>query len=108
MILNTGAQQGCVLSPLLYSLFPHDCVAMHASISIIKFADDTTVVGLITNNEETVFREEVRALGVWCQDSNLTLNVNKTKEMIVDFRKQRREHPPIHIDGTVVEKVGSF
>jgi hypothetical protein len=45
---------------------------------------------------------------VWCQENNLTLNVNKTKEMIVDFRKQQREHPPIHIDGTVVEKVESF
>ena len=44
LILNTGAPQGCVLSPLLYSLFTHDCVAMHASNSIIKFADDTTVV----------------------------------------------------------------
>ena len=41
LIRNTGAPQGCVLSPLLYSLFTHDCVAMHASKSIIKFADDT-------------------------------------------------------------------
>ncbi|XP_064842981.1 uncharacterized protein LOC135554550 [Oncorhynchus masou masou] len=56
----------------------------------------------------THYREEVRALGVWCQENNLTLNVNKTKEMIVDFRKQQREHPPIHIDGTVVERVASF
>ena len=23
----------------------------------------------------------------------------------MDFRKQQREHPPIHIDGTVVERV---
>ena len=38
----------------------------------------------------------------------VTLNVNKTKEMIVDFRKQQRQHPPIHIDGTVVERVVSF
>ncbi|CDQ97627.1 unnamed protein product [Oncorhynchus mykiss] len=94
LIPNTGAPQGCVLSPLLYSLFTHDCVAMHASNSIIKFADDTTVVGLITNNNEMAYREEVRALGVWCQENNLTLNVNKTKEMIVDFRKQQREQPP--------------
>ena len=28
--------------------------------------------------------------------------------MMVDFRKQQREHPPIHIDGTAVEKVESF
>ena len=64
LILNTGAPQGCVRTPLLYSLFTHDCVAMHASNSIIKFADDTTVVGLITNNDETAYREEVRAFRV--------------------------------------------
>ena len=38
----------------------------------------------------------------------LTLSLNKTKEMIVDFRKQQREHIPIHIDGTAVKKVESF
>ena len=27
LILNTGAPQGCVFSPLLYSLFTHNCVA---------------------------------------------------------------------------------
>jgi hypothetical protein len=47
LILNTGAPQGCVLSPFLYSLFTHDCMAGHNSNTIIKFADDTTVVGLI-------------------------------------------------------------
>ena len=61
LILNT-APQGCVLSPLLYSLFTHDCMAMHASNSIIKFADDTTLVGLINNNDKTAYMEEVRAL----------------------------------------------
>ena len=35
-------------------------MAMHAYNSIIKFADDTTVVSLITNNDETAYREEVR------------------------------------------------
>jgi hypothetical protein len=65
---------------------------MHASNSIIKFADDTTVAGLITNNDEMADREEVRALVVWCQENNLTLNVIKRNEMTVDFRKQQREH----------------
>jgi gmma-aminobutyric acid receptor subunit gamma/cGMP-dependent protein kinase 2 len=62
LFLKTGAPQGCVLSPIMYSPFTHDCVATHACNSIIKFADDTTVVGLITNNDETAYREEVRAL----------------------------------------------
>jgi hypothetical protein len=53
-------------------------MAKHTSNSIIKFADDTTVVGLITNDDTTAYREEVRALGVWCLEKNLSLYVNKT------------------------------
>ena len=68
-----------MLSPLLYSLFTHDCVAKHDSNTIIKFADDTTVLSLITDNNETVYWEEVRDLEVWSQDYNLSLNVSKTK-----------------------------
>ena len=68
-----------MLSPLLYSLFTHDCVAKHYSNTIITFADNTTVAGLITDNDETAYREEVRDLAVWCQDNNLSLNVSQTK-----------------------------
>ena len=71
-----------MLSPLLYSLFTHDCVAAYDSNIIIKFADHTTVVGLITEHDETAYREEVRDLAVLCQDNNLSLNVSKTKELI--------------------------
>jgi hypothetical protein len=62
-----------VLNPLLYSLFTHDCVAEHDSNTIIKSVDDTTVVGLITDDDETAYREKVRDLSVWCQDNNLSL-----------------------------------
>ena len=97
-----------MLRPLLYSLFSNDCMAKHDSNTIVKFADDTTVVGLITDNDGTANREEVRDLAEWCQDNNLSLKGSKTKEMIVDFRKRRAEHAPIHIDGAVVELVESF
>ena len=73
-----------MLSPLLYSLFTHDSMARHDYNTIIKFADDITVVGLITDNDETAYRDEVRDLAVWCQDNNLSLNMIETKEMIVD------------------------
>ncbi len=107
--LNVGAPQGCVLSPLLYSLYTHDCVSSHSSTSIVKFADDTVVLGLISNNDETAYLGEVERLSSWCQDNCLSLNVSKTKELIVDFRKrQQRPYTPLMISGTPVERVSSF
>ena len=50
----------------------------------------------------------VRDLAVWCQDNNLSLNVIKTKDMIVDYRKRRTQHTPIFIDRAVVKQVESF
>ncbi|KAI3358110.1 hypothetical protein L3Q82_002980 [Scortum barcoo] len=47
LVLNTGTPQGCVLSPALFTLFTSDCSAIHSTNTIVKFADDTTIVGLI-------------------------------------------------------------
>ncbi|KAK3572187.1 hypothetical protein QTP86_024858 [Hemibagrus guttatus] len=74
--LSIGAPQGCVLSPLLFTLLIHDCAAMHSSNHIVKFADDTTVPG-----------------------------VDNTKEMVVDFRRAQSDHSPLFIDGSPVEIV---
>ncbi|KAI3354714.1 hypothetical protein L3Q82_019205, partial [Scortum barcoo] len=40
------------MSPFLYSLLTHDCRPADSSNTIIKFADDTTVIGLIKDSDE--------------------------------------------------------
>ncbi|TWW53073.1 NACHT, LRR and PYD domains-containing protein 12 [Takifugu flavidus] len=69
--ISTGSPQGCVLPPLLFSL--------HQSVKLIKFVDDTTLIGLISNGDETAYRREVARLVSWCGHNNLQLNAQKTE-----------------------------
>ena len=78
-VLKTGSWQGCVMSSLLYSLFTNDCVSHHASVQLIKYADDTSVEGLIENSDESVYRQHVDFLVSWCGRNNLKLSTLKTK-----------------------------
>ncbi|KAK3514088.1 hypothetical protein QTP70_003217 [Hemibagrus guttatus] len=106
---NTGIPQCCVLSPFLYSLFTHEYRPVYGSNSIIKFSDDTTVIGLISDSDETAYMAEVQHLVAWCDDNNLLLNNSKAKELIIDFRREKgRMHDPIHINRMAVERVSSF
>ncbi|KAI4889951.1 hypothetical protein NFI96_007815, partial [Prochilodus magdalenae] len=71
-------------------LYSHLCnwvldflTARHTSNTIFKFADDTTILGLNTDGDETAYREE-------------------------DYRKlQRGGHSPLYINGAEVERVSS-
>ncbi|KAK3506239.1 hypothetical protein QTP70_017788 [Hemibagrus guttatus] len=69
----------------------------------------SVVVGLISDNNEIAYLEEVRNLENWCQRKNLLLNISKTKELIVDFstKQERNYYTPI-INKSPVETLDSF
>ena len=46
---STGAPQGCVISPILPVLYTNDCVCNERESFMIKFADDTVLTGLLTD-----------------------------------------------------------
>ncbi len=106
--ISTGAPQGCVLSPLLFSLYTKECTSKDLSVKLLKFADDTTLICLIQDGDEYAYRQEVKELAVWCSLNNLELNTLKSVEMIVDFRRNSPALPPLTTMKSTVTAVESF
>ena len=63
------------------------------------------MIGLIIDDDQSDYRNECELLVKWSNDNNLILNVDKTKELIVDFRKCRHLKDSIIINGSVVKQV---
>eukprot|EP00061_Rhincodon_typus_P010074 g34084.t1 len=76
-----------------------DCVTKFHTDSIYQFTDDTTILGQISDNNETEYKKNIECLAVQCKETNLSINVSKTKELVSDFRKQSGGHAPVCSNG---------
>ena len=79
---------------------------IHTLTLIIIDADDTAIVGCLSDQS---YFDEIDILNKWFGDFFLTLNVCKTKEIILDFRKGHNHEPAtIHPSGPYsVQSVGA-
>ena len=108
VVSSTGAPQGTVLSPVLFTLYTSDFQYNSESCHVQKFADDTPIVGCVRNGQEEEYRKLIQDFVEWCNSNHLRLNTTKTKEMVVDFRRPRPQPEPVIINGECVEQVQTY
>lgn len=82
-------------------------MAIHSSNRVLKFVE-TTIEGLITNNDEAVYRGDAAPVPVVFREQP-GVQHTKIKEIIVDYRKSRRTvHIPFIIQGEGMEYVDNI
>ena len=72
----------------------------------IKYSDDSAILDM--SNSDSVYFDEIKKFCNWCKENFLDLNVKKTKEILVDFRKNPETVPDLMINGECVERVKEY
>ena len=88
---NTRTPLGTVLSPFLFSLYTtvEDSRSSNVDCMINKYADVTVLIGQITDDDDTYYRQEIDSFVRWCDQNHLELNVGKTNKNLMEFRKKK-------------------
>ena len=66
---------------------------MYASCPLIRFAEDTALIGLISNDNHSIYLDQVNSFVDYCNINFLELNAKKMKEMIFDYRTKYKVTP---------------
>ena len=83
--VRSGVPQGKKLGPWLFLLMINDLKPSQGNSR--KYVDDTTLAEIVPRNGESIIQSTVSDVEEWSKKNKLQLNLDKCKEMIVDFKK---------------------
>ncbi|KAI4883525.1 hypothetical protein NFI96_005239 [Prochilodus magdalenae] len=97
VVSSTGAPQGTVLSPFLFTLYTSDFRYNSETCHMQNFSDDTAIVVCVRGGQEAEYRNLVEDFVAWCHRNKL-----------VDFRRARPLTQLVFIEGVEVEMVRTY
>ena len=97
---TAGVSQGTVLSSVLFIVYSDDCRGSD-ECPVVKFSDGTAITDL--SNSHQSITDFVHRFSEWWSDNHL--NALKTREMIIDFRRNSAVLPKFSITSTEVDRM---
>ena len=93
--MGTGVPQGSIMGSLLFSIYINELVTVSNTINYIMYADDTTVYYKVENFPKgdlcNCVTNELSKIQFWLLINKLSLNVDKTKCMIIHTRQTHND-----------------
>ena len=112
MDISYGVPQGSMLGPLLFTLYINDLPSITKTCKVILYADDTAIIYSDKQKAqiEKHLNNDMEIVKTWLDENKLTLNVKKTKSMLIGNKKLLNEadYLDIRLDMDSIEQVGEF
>ena len=88
--LPSGVPQGSIIGPLLFSIAVADLVPIHENTSVIKYADDITLLHFMRSVDDDFLQSEFNNVVSWSEAAGLQLNLSKCS--IINFVTKKSLH----------------
>ena len=92
----------------MFTLHTANCRESHDNCIIDKYADNTALTRRITKGNDSHYRHEIDNFVDWCDKNYLVLNVDQTKEIVIDVRKKKVVLSPVIIKGAEDEWLETY
>ena len=103
--INAGVPQGTLLGPSTFLLHIND---LKTECNSIKYVDDTTIwESCDKNGNNSKIQNAANQTYEWCQSNNMKINIDKTKEILIDFSRKPHAINPITLNDKNIETVSS-